>query len=53
MHGQIVRLQTELGGPLLTRAERGHPMTLTDLGARVLHAWRAWTARSVDDEHLT
>jgi DNA-binding transcriptional LysR family regulator len=31
------RLETELGGPLLTRAERGHPMTLTDLGTRVLH----------------
>jgi hypothetical protein len=46
LHGQIARLETELGGALVTRAERGHPMTLTDLGTQILHAWNAWTARS-------
>ncbi|WP_396911361.1 TniQ family protein [Mycolicibacterium sp.] len=39
LHGQIARLEAELGGPLFTRAERGHPMALTYLGTRVLHAW--------------
>jgi DNA-binding transcriptional LysR family regulator len=53
LHGQISWFETELGGPLLTRAERGHPMTLTDLGARVLQAWNLWAVRAADDEHLT
>jgi DNA-binding transcriptional LysR family regulator len=43
LHGQITRLQAALGGRLLQRAERGHPMTLTDLGTRVLDAWTAWS----------
>jgi len=43
LHGQITRLEGELGGMLLERAQRGQPMTLTDLGTRVLTAWSAWT----------
>jgi DNA-binding transcriptional LysR family regulator len=43
LHAQITRLEDELGGRLLQRAERGHPMSLTDLGARVLDAWSAWS----------
>ncbi len=39
LQGQIARLEAELGGPLFTRAQRGHPMALTYLGTRVLHAW--------------
>lgn len=38
--GQINRIERELGGPLLVRAERGRPMTLTPLGRRVLRAIR-------------
>ncbi|MFJ8599094.1 LysR family transcriptional regulator [Streptomyces shenzhenensis] len=37
---QINRIERELGGPLLVRAERGRPMTLTPLGRRVLRAIR-------------
>ncbi|WP_256097942.1 LysR family transcriptional regulator [Streptomyces sp. MnatMP-M17] len=37
---QINRIERELGGPLLVRAERGRPMTLTPLGKRVLRAIR-------------
>jgi Bacterial regulatory helix-turn-helix protein, lysR family len=40
---QINRIERELGMTLLVRAERGHPMTLTDDGARVvatIHTWR-------------
>ncbi|MGC7224631.1 LysR family transcriptional regulator, partial [Mycobacteroides abscessus subsp. massiliense] len=36
LHGQIKRLERELGGALLECAQRGHPMTLTALGVRVL-----------------
>lgn len=39
LQGQIARLEAELGGPLFTRAQRGHPMALTHLGTWVLHAW--------------
>lgn len=39
LHGQIARLEAELGGPLFNRAQRGHPMALTYLGTRVLDAW--------------
>lgn len=39
---QINRLAADLGGPLLTRAQRNHPMTTTPLGQRVLRAWRRW-----------
>jgi len=39
---QITRLEGELGGALVERAERGRPMTLTKRGARVLRAWKAW-----------
>ncbi|MET9530114.1 LysR family transcriptional regulator [Streptomyces sp. NPDC006649] len=37
---QINRIERELGGPLLVRAERGRPMTLTPLGKKVLKAIR-------------
>ena len=37
---QINRIERELGGPLLVRAERGRPMTLTPLGRKVLRAIR-------------
>ncbi|MFD8706261.1 TniQ family protein [Kitasatospora sp. NPDC059648] len=37
---QINRIERELGGPLLVRAERGRPMTLTPLGKKVLGAIR-------------
>jgi hypothetical protein len=53
LHGQIARLETELGGPLLTRAERGHPMTLTDLGTQVMQDWNLWAARAANNERLT
>lgn len=53
LHGQIARLETELGGPLLTRAERGRPMSVTDLGVRVLQAWKPWAVHAANDEHLT
>ena len=39
---QITRLEGELGGALIERAQRGRPMTLTKRGARVLRAWKAW-----------
>ncbi|MFF3932893.1 LysR family transcriptional regulator [Streptomyces hirsutus] len=37
---QINRIERELGGPLLIRAERGRPMALTLLGRMVLRAVR-------------
>ncbi|MEV6588435.1 helix-turn-helix domain-containing protein [Streptomyces acidicola] len=37
---QINRIERELSGPLLVRAERGRPMTLTPLGKKVLKAIR-------------
>ncbi|WP_234016824.1 LysR family transcriptional regulator [Streptomyces sp. LaPpAH-108] len=37
---QINRIERELGGPLLIRAERRRPMTLTPLGKKVLKAIR-------------
>lgn len=40
---QINRLAIDLGGALLTRAQRNHPMTTTPLGRRVLRAWHRWT----------
>jgi len=40
---QINRLAADLGGSLLTRAQRNHPMTTTSLGKRVLRAWHRWT----------
>ncbi|WP_225448520.1 LysR family transcriptional regulator [Streptacidiphilus sp. P02-A3a] len=39
---QINRIERELGGPLLVRAERGRPMALTTLGKRVLRAIRTF-----------
>lgn len=39
---QIGRLERELGGKLIERAERGRPMKLTDLGARVRSTFKAW-----------
>jgi DNA-binding transcriptional LysR family regulator len=39
---QIARLEEDLGGALIERAQRGRPMTLTEQGARVLRAWKAW-----------
>lgn len=44
LHGQITRLEAELGGPLLDRAQRGQLMAVTDLGARVLEAWATWNS---------
>jgi molybdenum-dependent DNA-binding transcriptional regulator ModE len=38
---QITRLEGELGGALVERAQRGRPMTITTRGARVLRAWEA------------
>jgi hypothetical protein len=35
---QITRLERDIGGPLLERAERGRPMSLTALGEQVLAA---------------
>jgi TniQ/Bacterial regulatory helix-turn-helix protein, lysR family len=43
---QITRLEGELGGALIERAQRGRPMTLTKRGARVLRAWEAWKRTS-------
>ncbi|WP_309505447.1 LysR family transcriptional regulator [Streptomyces phytophilus] len=37
---QINRIERELAGPLLVRAERGRPMTLTPLGRNMLRAIR-------------
>lgn len=37
---QIIRLEHDLGGQLLTRAERGRPMRLTPLGRKVITAIR-------------
>jgi hypothetical protein len=39
---QIARLEDDLGVALVQRAQRGRPMTLTEQGARVLRAWKAW-----------
>ncbi|MGI5512974.1 LysR family transcriptional regulator [Streptomyces sp. CA-106131] len=39
---QINRIERELGGPLLVRAQRGRPMTLTSLGRKVLRAIRTF-----------
>jgi Bacterial regulatory helix-turn-helix protein, lysR family len=39
---QITRLEGELGGALVERAQRGRPMTVTKRGARVLRVWEAW-----------
>jgi hypothetical protein len=39
---QITRLEGELGGALIQRAQRGHPMTITKRGAQILRAWKAW-----------
>ena len=40
---QINCLAIDLGGALLTRAQRNHPMTTTPLGRRVLRVWHKWT----------
>ena len=50
LHTQIGRLATDFGGPLLTPAERNHPMTLTPLGRRALQAWNDWN--TTHDEHV-
>jgi hypothetical protein len=39
---QINRLERDLGGQLLTRAERGHPMRLTPFGRKVVAAIRTY-----------
>ena len=39
---QIATLEHDLGSPLITRAVRNHPMSLTAFGARVLAAVQAW-----------
>jgi DNA-binding transcriptional LysR family regulator len=38
LYSQVRRLTRDLGGPLLTRAYRDHPMRLTALGAAVVDA---------------
>ena len=43
---QINRLAADLGGPLLTRAQRNRPMTPTALGNKVLAALKLWNANS-------
>ena len=40
---RIRTLEDQVGGPLLTRAQRNHPMTTTALGDRVLRAWGRWS----------
>ncbi len=42
LSSQIARLEDDLGVALAQRAQRGRPMTLTEQGARVLRAWKAW-----------
>lgn len=44
LQSQINRLATDLGGPLLTRAQRNHPMTTTVLGRRALRSWATWVS---------
>jgi hypothetical protein len=44
LHCQVTGLEHELGGQLFERAQRGHPMTATALGTRVLCAWAAWSS---------
>lgn len=54
LQGQITRLEKTLGGRLLDRAERGHPMAVTDLGGRVIDAWATWNSgRRVPDPIAT
>jgi molybdenum-dependent DNA-binding transcriptional regulator ModE len=43
---QINRLERDLGGQLLTRAERGQPMVLTPLGRKVIAAIRRHCSES-------
>ena len=43
---QITRLEHDLGAALMQRAQRGHPMTITEHGAKVLRAWKAWKRSS-------
>ena len=43
---QIARLEHDLGAALVQRAQRGHPMTITEHGAKVLHAWKTWKRSS-------
>ena len=40
---QINRLERDIGGPLLERAERGRPMTPTPLGEQVLAALQRYS----------
>lgn len=42
---QISRLEREIGGQLLVRAQRGRPMELTDLGREVVADMHAYTER--------
>ena len=46
LSSQIARLEDDLGVALAQRAQRGRPMTLTEQGARVLQAWKAWKRSS-------
>lgn len=46
LSSQIARLEDDLGVALAQRAQRGRPMTLTEQGARVLRAWKAWKRSS-------
>lgn len=44
---QINRLERDLGGQLLTRAERGQPMLLTPLGRKVIAAIRKYCSEEM------
>jgi DNA-binding transcriptional LysR family regulator len=46
LSSQIARLEDDLGVALAQRAQRGRPMTLTEQGASVLQAWKAWKRSS-------
>jgi DNA-binding Xre family transcriptional regulator len=46
---QIRRLERDLGGPLLERAERGRPMRLTALGRKIVAAYRRTRSEPHDE----
>ncbi|WP_413813261.1 helix-turn-helix domain-containing protein [Streptomyces sp. OE57] len=50
---QLQRLETDLGGPLLIRADRGRPLELTPLGQEVVRAVEDWAHTLVDQPRET
>ncbi|MBB4854032.1 hypothetical protein HNP40_001412 [Mycobacteroides chelonae] len=46
---QISRLERELDGPLLVRAQYGKPMVLTELGASIIAAFTSWNTVDPED----